>query len=43
MKRQVIYNYKKENVDYSILTDYLVKKLGERLNEEIQEQYSIVK
>ena len=37
MKRQVIYNYKKENVDYSILTDYLVKKLGERLNEEIQE------
>lgn len=33
-QKQVIYNYQKENVDYSLLTEYLVKKIGERFKNE---------
>lgn len=30
-QKQVVFKYEKGNVDYSLLTEYLVKEIGERL------------
>ncbi len=42
-QKQVIFNYKKENVDYSLLTEYLVKEIGERLKDENYQQNKLKK